>query len=193
MSKRKEIHTIIEGDIYNDKLLPFSNQRTIGMNIVLETLAEIAYELCRQNDMKISSESLFEVKKRALEGGCQFINPIVVWTGSNGETTISIPKDHKEILDGLIKSIQDKSVSGGVITKIKKNDPEKNIETQFKSPLLWERVLKYLKDCGGEASRSNVKKHFQLSTQSLSNILRVLKIGGKIEADNRKNGIIKLV
>lgn len=193
-SKKEGVHTTIDRRTYNDMLLPFSNQKNVGFNIVFETLLEIAYELCRQNNIEISSNSLFEIKKRVSRGSYQFINPIIVQTDDNGKTIISIPKEHSGIAEEVIKSIQGKAVSGELlITREEKNEPKKKNEDEAdcELPYLRERVAKYLRDCGGEALRSDVKKHFHLSRQSMSNVSKELRLGGKIET--RKNtGTIKL-
>ncbi|MBU4579914.1 hypothetical protein KKB43_02765 [Patescibacteria group bacterium] len=114
-SGKEGVHTTIDGGIYEKTLLPFSNQKNVGLNVVFETLLEIANELCKQNNMEINFTSLLEVKRKILKRELQFINRIVIETDDSGETTISIPKERKEIADGLIKSIQDKTAEPEVL------------------------------------------------------------------------------
>ncbi len=122
--------------------------------------------------IKRAKTGIFELDK--LLGGGIPEGFVIAVTGppGTGKTTFSM----KFLLEGLKNNK-------------KPEKPENSVLQRSKLPLS-AKVLGYLKDNGGEMLRSDVRRHFDLSSQRMSNILKELRKGGRIK--KQKNGIIKL-
>lgn len=195
--KTETIHTTFGKKDFDKFFYPFTDKGSVNKNEVIMQAMKILYELCKQNNTGMNFASLLEVKRKIFRGEVQISEKIVIETNGDGKTIISIPKQHGEIIERLMSFIEDKAEKNpSEVSIIKKETDEPRNDTGTSPKLLLRtKVLKYLEDNDGEMSRKNVKRHFKLSAQSMSNVLKELRLEGKIETDTdiKKAGIIKLV
>lgn len=193
--KMETIHTTFSKKDFDKFFYPFTDEGNVNKNEVIMQAMKILYELCKQNNTEINFASLLEVKNKIFRGEMRISEKIVIETDCRGKTVISIPKQQANEIEQLLSLIKDKAEkipSEVLIIKKEADEPKNDINTGSKFPLQ-ESMLKHLKDNGGEVMRSNIRHRFNLSRQSMSNVLRELKKGGKIETSRKKNGMIKLI
>ncbi len=179
--EKEIIHTTLNAKIYNDILLPFSDNTT-SLNVVLETALVIACELCKQNNIMINNSSLRKIKDEIISGRNKFIDKIVIEIDpSSGKTIFFIPDKSAEFAKTLLRLAESKVFESTplIIAKErgegKENDFSENLEiTEKIMAILAEKKQMFQKD---------IRIKLGSTHQAVSIALQKLEDGGIIKKE----------
>lgn len=193
---RNPIHTTLDKDLFNKEFLPFTDEKIIAFNAVLEAMIEIVYNLCKQNNLPICSVSLFKMRDEILgndDNYNQLHDKIVIEIDPiSGKTTFSISDQNAEIAKNLLvlaeKIVQD---NAGKILVLARDEKDTPTERTFR---LAEKILILLKKNNGEMYQRDIWKHFDVSRTVLSMAIQKLEDKRKIKKERRGTiNLIKLI